>query len=262
MNVRQRLNNLILIFLPVLAMVPCNTAAWTLLSTPLPPYTMEEKPYGLMIELIEHLAEGMDEELEVQMPPWARAQRMVQNEGNFLIGPLTRTELRENNYDWLIPITDYQLVFVTNKPYLDISTPEKLRQHQVCALRESPASQNLSSLQIDNVVLFNDDIKCMQLLTLGRVKVTFTHGRSMAIWGYAIAGRDPAELRFGYSFKGGTLYLASTKGMFSEEQKKRLSERFNHARTSGYFQQLLDKYETPPSFRYRHKEFGEDLILP
>ena len=235
--------------------------AWTVVSTPLPPYVMKGEKPGYVIELIRFFAEEMDQTIEVTLTPWARAQQRAMNEGNLLIAPLTRTPLREEYYDWLIPLHDYRIWLVAIDPDIDISSIDSIRQQLVCALRESPSSHALSQLAIDNVVLFNDDRKCMQLMVLGRIKVLLAHGKTQALWSYALEGHDPAELRFGHSMTGGTLYLASSKGMLTEDQKIRFRELFLTIKKNGFFDHLIEKYSVPPgSYYLKDQESGRPRL--
>lgn len=216
--------------------------AQTLLTTPLPPYSIHQGTSGFALDIAHTLANAQGWSLQTIFVPWARAQKMTVEGSDLLITPLTRTPSREAHYDWLIPVHEYKLELITNDPSLPINDLDAVRSETVCVMRSSPAENMAESLGLDNSIAVSDGGKCMELLGRGRYKLVLTHGLMDASWAYQNYGFDPDKLIQVASLPGGMLYIASSKGMFTTQQRGRISDWYKAFRKSQDYRTLLQKY--------------------
>jgi polar amino acid transport system substrate-binding protein len=205
----------------------------------------ETSTEGFFIEVLTETFKRAEVGLRVKKDAWVRNQQKVANslaDHKLVIAPLTRTAERENKFDWILPITSYKLVFVTNDRSIDISNIEALKQNPVCVYRESPAEFKLRELGFEKIRARVQEQKCFQGLKKGREKVMLSHGKIAAIKGIKLVKGKPEKLRFGKVFDEETLFLASTPGAVSALDKKRLKKALQSMKSDGSFEAIRNKY--------------------
>lgn len=205
----------------------------------------EKATEGFFIEVLEEVFKRADIPLRVKKGAWVKNQQIVEKAAardKLLISPLTRTEQREANYDWVFPIIDYRLVFITNDPEVDVSNIEAMKSKPVCVYRESPAEYKLRELGFKKIRTRVQEQKCFQGLKRGSERIMLTHGKIAAEKGYKLVKGKPEKLVFGQSFEEEKLFLAASKGAVSGEDKKKLRDALTSMRSDGKFEEILSQY--------------------
>lgn len=119
-----------------------------------PPYIKDNGLRGVFIEVLDEVAHEAGVEFNYLVVPWARAQRMVQGDSDYLIAPLTRTEAREPLYQWVIPVLSdpYYLYQLADREPL--AMPE---DSTILVQRESPGQDFLQRLGYTNLFKVNSE---------------------------------------------------------------------------------------------------------
>jgi len=205
----------------------------------------EKSTESFFIEIVNEVFARSDIELKVKKGHWIRNQKKVSEaspEQALLITPLTRTEEREDSYDWILPISTYKLQFITTDRSIDINNIDALRKLPVCALRESPAEYKLKKLGFTKIRAKVQEQKCFQSLKNNTGAVMLAYGKIAADKGYKIIGNNPEKLIYGKSFSEQTLYLASTKNAVSDADKKKIIDTFAAIKADGTFEKIFATY--------------------
>ncbi len=205
----------------------------------------EKATEGFFVELLEEVFTRADIPMRIKKGVWVKNQELVAKakaRDGLVIAPLTRTEEREKDYDWILPIIDYRLVFITNDPKVDISNIEAMKSRPVCVYRESPAEYKLRELGFQKIRTRVQEQKCFQGLKRGSERIMLTHGEIAATNGYKLVKGKAEKLIFGPKFDKEELYLAASKGAVSEKDKEKLQTALKSIREDGTFKKLLAQY--------------------
>ena len=191
--------------------------------------------------------------LKTKKGHWIRNQKKVSSASakeKLLIVPLTRTKEREAHYDWILPISDYQLQFITTDQSIDVSNIEALKNLPICVYRESPAESKLKELGFTNIHAKVQEQICFKNLSKSlnketgknRINLMLAHGKVAATQGFKIINADPEELIYGTSFPTEIVYLASSRNAVSETDKKKLNQAFEAIKADGTFNRIYNSY--------------------
>jgi polar amino acid transport system substrate-binding protein len=232
----------------LLTLMASVTAAqnYTLMTT-LPPKVAkgEVATESFFIEVAQETFKRADLHLRTKKGAWIKNQNKVmaaQAAKGLMIVPLTRTEDREAKYDWILPIITYKLIFVTNDRAVDISNIEALKSMPVCAFRESPAEYKLKELGFEKIHARVHEQKCFHGLKKKTEKIMLAHGKISAAKGYKLVRGNSEKLIYGPEFSEETIYLASTKGAVSDDDKAKLIQAFESLKADGSFEKTRAKY--------------------
>lgn len=180
---------------------------------------------------------------QVQMQPWARAQKRVSAGHDLLIIPLSRTPLREDSYTWIAPIMRMERAFFSLHHKVDSFAEAKRRfrligvglgsaQHEILRTAGFPEEQ-LYPLTIGE--------NPARLLELGRIDAWFNGvPESPYIW-KRISQRP---LLMGKPMAATDLYLACAKDC-DPALVAHLRQAVEELRAEGTLQRLLDAYAAP-----------------
>lgn len=205
----------------------------------------KENAENFFVEITEEIFKRAGLTLRTKPSHWIQAQRKVVSalpKQGMVITPITRTEQREEDYDWILPLEQYQLQLVSNDKTLNIKDTNVLKDLPVCALRESPAEYKLQELGFNNIKAQVQEKNCFKQLKKGKVKLIMAHGDLAAKKRYQSAGGNADDLVFGLSFRKETLYLASTKQAVPPAHQEKLKAALQATKDDGTYNTLLEKY--------------------
>lgn len=200
---------------------------------------------ALFTEVIREAFRRVDMDVKVKKGPWIKAQRTVMRsepKDRYLIAPITRTEEREDKYDWILPLSTYRLQFVTTDKEADLTDLEALKNEEVCVLRESAAEYKLKEWAFPDIVSRVQEQKCFQGLKTGKQRVVLAHGNRVAKALYQQVGGDTKALIFGRPFSEHTVYMAATKASVSDDMKQRLTHALEAMKIDGTYDKIFSKY--------------------
>lgn len=200
---------------------------------------------GFFIEVLNEMFGRAGLPLRTKEEPWIRSQEKVisasPREG-LVIAPLTRTEEREDQYDWIVSLVEYQMRFVTNDKTMNIATLDALKQQPVCVLRASLAEARLVALGFKNIRASVFEQRCYKEMLDGSTKVILSHGQIGAEKNFKNVGGKIEELVFGLEFPKEEFYLASTRKAVSEADKAKLVKALEDIRSDGTYNKITAKY--------------------
>lgn len=200
---------------------------------------------GFFIELLLEMFARADIPLKIKLEPWIRSQEKVISaspKDALVIAPITRTQERENQYDWITSLVSYRLQFISNDKKIDMSSTDKLKSQSICVLRASQAEAKLKQLEFPHINTSVFEHRCYKEMLKGNTKVVLMHGREAAERSYQNAGGKPEDLVYGLEFPEEQLYLASTKGAVSEADKAKLNQTLEQMKQDGTYQKISNRY--------------------
>lgn len=240
------MNKLVVLLLASIISSSVFARTYTLLtSEPVRSAKQEVSAEELFIEVIKEALKRADVSLRVDQGPWIQAQRTVtraSDEDHYLIAPLTRISQREDKYDWILPLANYRLQFVTTDRNIDISNIESLKKEPVCVYRESAGEYKLKEMDFPDILSRVLVQNCYKELKSGKLKVVLAHGERIGKALYEQVGGKPDDLIFGRPFSEYTVYLAATKGAVPELLKQDLLKALDEMKIDGTYDKIFSKY--------------------
>ncbi len=172
------MKSLILIFF-VTIMAPFTIQANELkiLTEEYPPYNYmkDNKIEGFSTEVVEAILKVINKEhLKIQMQPWARAYRTVQDEPNVLLYTMARTPAREKTFKWVGPIADRKVWMYKLKSRKDIkvNSLEDAKKYLISGVNNSAIAMYLINQGFEvgkNLQLIHNEDLNFKKFIMGRV---------------------------------------------------------------------------------------------
>jgi len=202
----------------------------------------EDGPRGVMVELLRAVGQRADVRFDITVLPWQRAQHIVGDQGRHaMIIPLTRTESREPEYDWVVPLLSDPLALMGREASLADMTFGEARDLVVAVQAESPNAELLRERGFRHVQRVPREARAARLIKLGRADAWFARPM-VARAVYGSVGGDSDALVSGPQKRTPPMYLAAAKGRFSEQLRDRLRAAFTGLRADGASARILAKY--------------------
>jgi polar amino acid transport system substrate-binding protein len=204
-----------------------------------PPYIKEKGLQGVFIEVLDEVAREAGVEFNYRVEPWARAQRMVQGESDFLIAPLTRTESREIFYQWVIPVLSdpyylYQLADIKR-----LRVPE---ESTILVQRESPGLELLLKQGYNNLFEVNSERLGARMLINQRGN--YWLAREMVAHYLIVeeASDQIPHLEAVLGFETEAMYLGAGANI-DQATISRLQAAFDAIRQDGRYDSIVERYQ-------------------
>lgn len=209
---------------------------------PIPPFSYEEqgRPAGIAVDLLNAAGKLYGLGFNYRFLPWLRAQSETRSSTNRIIIPLTRTPEREDQYNWIAELFQYQFVFISAGGPLP-RTLDEARAMRIAVLRGNPAEKILRDqgfMQLE--AGFSEEINARKLAA-----------RHVDVWVaadlaaksiYRQAGGDPAQLRFGMKLgEAMHVFLASSPG-FNNAATRDIADGVARVRVSGEAERIINRY--------------------
>ncbi|GFE64945.1 substrate-binding periplasmic protein [Litoreibacter roseus] len=191
---------------------------------------------GFNHELVSLMVERAGLSLQIDYYPWKRAQKIALGNESVLIFGLTRTEKREDQYEWIAPLIEAQRVFVTTGPLIN-SVEDARNLDNIGA--QGVYLDALQAAGFENVEEATA-ARNLRKLQAGRVSAVYTLAERAA-FEWAQFGYSPDTLRIGTPIAKIDLWLCATKG-YSKETQARLAAALAEIRVSGEYDALHSKY--------------------
>jgi len=217
-----------------------------ILSSHLPPYSVDADSgeRGFVAEITKEIAERVGAPTKLHYAPWARVYKAVRQRPNRLLAPIARTEDREDDLSWVVPIYPEQMVVFTHAGTQAMTLEEAAETGLIGVQRNSSMHELLRDRGIDEskLVVSADQKESARLLDLGRIDA-WVSLESLAIFAMKEAGLDPDDLVYGETLKEFTIYVGGSPGL-SEDVKKRWREAFRDMKADGTYQEIMANYGT------------------
>ncbi len=223
---------------------------------------VNEKPEGYVIkfvhEIVEEAAKSLPMEVaNVHFTPWKRAIRMTQRYENNLFFSISRTEEREDDYQWIGEVSPYEVALYRYKDGPDIRPldMDELRDFRFGVQTASSFEELLSRLGMNNKIPVGQGKDVIRLLRADRVDfaplVTASYQYRMEQYGFN-PNNFVEVMKVRQLCK--ELWLVTGKKT-SPEVVAALRTSFQRLRDSGMREQLIAEYSpnSPVMATYRNQ---------
>lgn len=211
-----------------------------------PPYNFEnnEKLEGIAVDLLDLILQEMGggKTIEdVQLLPWARGYKMVQNEDNICLFSTTRTEEREELFKWAGPITETTIGLTAQKnKNIKIEKPEDIKKYKTAVIRDDVAQSLLNQIGVKELDGNSKNEVIIKKLESGRVDL-WGYETKVAAFELKNAGVEN-EYEVVYTLKEGELYYAFSKSI-DEDFLMKFQKALDKVKSSPKYSEILKKYQ-------------------
>lgn len=185
---------------------------------------------------------------QMTLQPWARSYRTVLTHKNSVLFSTTRSEHRENLFQWAGPIVDIKVVVLARKDAnIKIDDPLDMAQYRIGVIRDDIGEQSLLELGIPRNSMQEASYVTVLAEQLMKKRIDLlVYAERAAYWWSRQVGVDPDMFESVYVVREGDLYFAvnrSTDKEIVDKLQKGLDllKQKDESGNSRY-QQILDKY--------------------
>lgn len=141
---------------------------------------------GPTIEILNALLKETQLSADISYMPWARAVFLAKNTPNTLILSMFRTPEREDNFHWIIKVSQAARVFISlkSKPESYVETMQQAKKKLTAVILGSAAHKELLSAgfsEQENIYIVSDSNKMLNLLINGRVDLIYSDPNNVEI---------------------------------------------------------------------------------
>ncbi|MBV8124415.1 MAG: transporter substrate-binding domain-containing protein [Burkholderiaceae bacterium] len=217
-----------------------------IVSTDLRPFSAEQPPDapGALSEMVQEMQRRVGSSSTIQFLPWSRAQLMAQTQPRTLIYPLTRTQERESQYQWLVKLYEQNFVFIApRKSGLDLKDVGKLRELRVAVMRGSATAAQLRLLGLRHPLEANTVEDMARMLRSGVCDVLLG-SEAIDLRVLDQRGMPASELSVSAPVFTGIIWLGASKDI-TDQQALAWRQAMLELQSNGSYQRILKKYQLP-----------------
>lgn len=150
-----------------------------------PPYQVQASEGGKITGLTTYIVKSIFDEIginySIQVLPWPRAYKMVENTENAFIYSMIRTPLRKDKFHWLFPLCQLNINIYKKKSRSDIQieSPSDLKKYIIGIARDNAIQEYLIRKEIKkkkNLVMVNTINQLSALLLKERTDLIIISG--------------------------------------------------------------------------------------
>ncbi|HOD53759.1 MAG TPA: ABC transporter substrate-binding protein [Candidatus Cloacimonadota bacterium] len=211
-----------------------------------PPYNFEQNGLlkgiatDIMVEMFKR--DGSKKTIkDIQLLPWARGYKDVQDKPNTILFAMTRSAEREKMFKWVGPISPTKIVLHAKKSKkISIKSKEDIAKYHVGAIREDIGHQLLEKAGVKNVDLSADMISNIKKLEADRIDL-WAYEENVARWELKTQGKNLADYESVYTLLSSDLYFAFHKST-PDATISQIQKYLNDMKKDGTYQKIMDKY--------------------
>jgi polar amino acid transport system substrate-binding protein len=216
-----------------------------------PPFNFQEngKLQGISVDLITATMKRIDpsfDQSRIELLPWARGYKIVQEKKNTCLFAMTRTAARENLFKWAGPLAPALIVLTAKKSsHIKINSIEDLKKYNIGTIIKDVGEQLLNEKGIPNSKLDRiggtDAIDIsIKKLDKGRIDL-FSYDSNVLKWKLKQNGLNPDDYETVYVLKKGKLSYAFNKNT-PDKIVNQIQKVIDEVKKDGTYQKILDKY--------------------
>ena len=220
----------------------------TVVTENLPPlnYELNGAATGYATELLEAVLQTANIKTSVSVLPWARAYQMTLTQPNTLLFSTTRTQEREDLFEWIGPISSRQIYLYKLKSRTDIQvkTIADCSRYKIGLVREMASAKEFlknSAIREENVDYAPTAESNTKKLLLGRTDLIVSQD-----WGAAfemkILNRHPNELEAVLLLDAKNSYYFAMNKQSDPALIQKIRNAFEKVQQSGLPERLKNKY--------------------
>ncbi len=213
-----------------------------------PPVSFSEqgKAAGMATELVQALAQRLGEPARIEVLPWARGYRLVQQQPGSALFVTIRNREREPRFKWVGPVllaTDG--FYALRGSGLQLRKEADLQQFaEIAVPRDWFTYQELRARGLRNLLGVNEPAQMFKMLRLGRVKLIVADNLSFYARGAAaeqVAGLRPEDVEMVYPYRSSYGYLSFWPGT-PDATIRRWQTALDTMRRDGSFSRIYQRW--------------------
>lgn len=220
----------------------------TLLTEQYPPFNFQADGnlQGISIELMEKILEKVGSKLnrgDIELQPWARSYKQVQEDKNVALFAMTRLAERENMFKWMGPLTPTVLGLTAKKSRnIKIDVFDDIKKYQVGVIRAGICPMLLvkRGIQKNTLQEVAETIQNIKKLNIDRIDI-WAYETSVAKWELKSNGYDPNDYEVVYVLQEGELWFAFNKET-PDATIRVMQDAYDELAKEGECQRIIDKY--------------------
>ncbi|MDO9577269.1 MAG: transporter substrate-binding domain-containing protein [Candidatus Cloacimonadales bacterium] len=197
---------------------------------------------GQSTDVVKAIMKHLGLDIEIQIMPWSDGYEFTLANADVALYSTSRTQERENLFQWLGPIGSDEYIFYALKDSdLKLESLEEAKKIGTIAVVKHDARQQfLQKNGLTNLLLFDDDTACYKALKDGKVNLVVGSKITMPQMAKS-AGIEPAMLNAVYSLQKTPFYIAFSKNT-SPQMVKNWQDALDTIKGNGKYDAILTKW--------------------
>ena len=213
-----------------------------------PPYNFKSdgELKGIAVDLLLAATEKSSSSLSAQkikIAPWPRAYKKAILGPKVVLFSTTRTDEREQKFNWVGPIMPTRIVLLAKKSdSIVINSPNDISKYVVGAIPNDIGDQLVkkTGIKSSSITHIATAESLAKMLAVGRIKL-WAYEENVARWIIKQAGLDNNDFESVYTLKDSELYYAFSKDINKETQDA-LQKSIDEVKASGEFDKIKAGY--------------------
>jgi polar amino acid transport system substrate-binding protein len=213
-----------------------------------PPYNFESegKLQGISVDLLMAATKNSSSSLtteKIRLLPWPRAYKMALLGPKIVLFSTTRTEEREQRFNWVGPISPTRIVLMAKKSdAIVISSASDIKSYVVGAIPNDIGDQLVkeTGIKSSSITYIAKADSLAKMLAAGRIKL-WAYEENVARWFIKEAGLDNNDFEPVYTLKESDLYYAFSNDV-EKETLELLQKAIDEVKASAVFDEIKANY--------------------
>lgn len=220
-----------------------------LMSEDFPPYNYVENDQlkGSSIELVYAILKKINAKQapnRIEILPWARSYKLLQEKKNTVLFAMTRTKQRESLFKWVGPISSAKNVLIAMKnKHIKVNANSDFKNYRIGVVRDDAGEQLVSTkLHVDKskLIIGVNAAPNIRMLTSGRIDL-FAYDENVARWTILKENLNHDDFETVLTLEEGKHYIAFNKEI-SDVVINKFQKALNELKTSGEYNKIMQKY--------------------
>ncbi|MBL4800061.1 MAG: transporter substrate-binding domain-containing protein [Oleispira sp.] len=180
---------------------------------------------------------------QIKLLPWPRAYKMATLGPNTVLFSTTRTDEREQRFNWVGPIAPTRIILLAKKSdSIVIKSATDINKYKVGAIPNDIGDQLIKKIGVKSSTITHiaKAESLAKMLAVGRIKL-WAYEENVARWFIKQAGLDNNDFESVYTLKESDLYYAFSKDI-DEEVQAALQKSIDEVKASGEFDTIKANY--------------------
>lgn len=167
---------------------------------------------GMTVELVREIQKLVGNSDPIQLVPWARGLKNLDEEPNTILFSMGRTAERNGLYQWIGPIAEsvFGLYVKADSPLKIHSLDDAKQVHSIGVYRDDVRDQFLTKAGFQNLERANDNVQNFKKLMSGRVDMYATSSNDVAS-NAENAGYKTSDVKLALAFLKAQIFIAASK---------------------------------------------------
>jgi len=197
---------------------------------------------GIGVEIVNEILRRIDEDIQIQVRPWARAYMELKSKPNVALFSTTRTAARENLFKWVGPLFEVQWLLVSKRgnTFKMTSLEDAKKVKLIGTYRKDVRDQFLREQGFTNLFTVTNPEQYVKMLMLDRVELISTTNVGLRSHSEKL-GIPIDEFQVVYKMKTYQLYIAFSK-QTSDEIVQKWEKAYQELKSEGYIKKVNERW--------------------